>query len=139
VLKDPMAPSRLFATNATTEYQFLTFQQEVRSFIFEHGEWYNSMVSFSVVTFVIRVLRSFQFQIHLGVITRTVEKAAPDLLHFLFLLLAVFLGYAVAGNLIFGHEVEFMSTVGKALVQNFWIVITLDPTMFYDKVCDWRA
>ena len=62
VLANPIANARMFLTNATTEANFLRLHQAVTGYLFGAAETYNALVSCSVVLFVIRVLRSFEFQ-----------------------------------------------------------------------------
>mmetsp|Transcript_30441 Transcript_30441/g.81000 ORF Transcript_30441/g.81000 Transcript_30441/m.81000 type:complete len:1277 (+) Transcript_30441:517-4347(+) len=133
VLANPTANTRMLQTNSTSESSFLALHALVTDYVLNSSEHYNALASCSLVLFVIRVLRSLEFQAHLGVITRTITAAWSNLLHFVVLLVAVFIGYAVAGHLIFGHEFHDMSTVEDSMVMHFWIILTFDPTIFYDQ------
>jgi hypothetical protein len=45
----------------------------------------------------------------MGVLTRTLAAAAPDILNFFVLWALIFLGYAFMGHLIVGSSVEYVS------------------------------
>ena len=136
VLQNPGGNARFFLTNTTTELNFLQFEWNLNKFLFSSAMYYYSVCGCCVILFVLRVLLSFEFQIHLGIITRTWNAAFQDMMHFVALVIAVFVGYAISGHLLFGHEVAFLSTIDQAIVSVFWIMLSLDPagTGFYDQV-----
>ena len=70
---------------------------------------------FSIALMVARTLRALDFQPRLGLVTRTIAKAAQDLLHFLFIFLFVFVAFASMGHLTFGGATERFSTMASSL------------------------
>jgi hypothetical protein len=55
---------------------------------------------------ILRILKLMDFQPRMGVLTRTLAAAAPDILNFFLLWALIFLGYAFMGHLIVGSSVE---------------------------------
>lgn len=63
------------------------------------------------ILFVIaRVLNLMHFQPRLGVVTRSLLLAGPDLLHFTLVAGIVFVGYAMMAHVIFGNVIQKFST-----------------------------
>ena len=52
------------------------------------------------------------FQPRLGVVTRSLWLAGPDLIHFAIVAGMVFVGYAMMAHLIFGNVIEKFATFG---------------------------
>lgn len=58
---------------------------------------------------ILRILKHMHFQPRMGVLTRTLVEAAPDIMNFFILWTIVFLGYAFMGHLVFGRSVDYVS------------------------------
>ena len=123
------AVARMFRTNAVHEFRFLTFLNEMED-ISSTFELYTVWSGVALLMFLFRVLKSLDFQERMGLVTRTINAAASDLIHFIVLFSLVFLGYACTGNLLFGHLLEGMSTVQKAMETLFMILMDFDSSKF---------
>eukprot|EP00746_Dinoflagellata_sp_MGD_P145113 gnl/MRDRNA2_/MRDRNA2_77764_c0_seq1.p1 gnl/MRDRNA2_/MRDRNA2_77764_c0~~gnl/MRDRNA2_/MRDRNA2_77764_c0_seq1.p1 ORF type:complete len:1096 (+),score=233.83 gnl/MRDRNA2_/MRDRNA2_77764_c0_seq1:65-3352(+) len=64
---------------------------------------------------VLRLFKAFASQPRLAVVTKTLDCASIDLVHFLLVFSSVFLTYAVAGVVLFGREVDSFTTFGRAV------------------------
>jgi hypothetical protein len=69
------------------------------------------------------LLRRMDFQPRLGVITRSLRRALPDLLHFALVAGAVFLGYAVTGFLLLGDSIPQFAGLGPAVNTCFAMML----------------
>lgn len=63
------------------------------------------------------------FQPRLGVVTRSLALAGPDLVHFALVAGMVFVGYAMMAHLIFGNSIDAFSTFDEAVNTNFEILL----------------
>lgn len=63
------------------------------------------------------------FQPRLGVVTRALQLAAPDLLHFFLVAGSVFLCYCVMGFLIFGNSLPWFATLGTSINTCFEMLL----------------
>lgn len=69
----------------------------------------SSPVSCSIFFMILRILKHMHFQPRMGVLTRTLVEAGPDIMNFFILWTIVFLGYSFMGHLVFGRSVDFVS------------------------------
>jgi len=130
VLQDPTASARFFATNSTGEMEFLKFQDDIQSASDALAQ-YTAISSVCVLLFIMRVLKSFDFQPRMGLVTKTLYTALPDLAHFSFLFFVVFFGYSLVGYLLFGHHFGEMASPGRALVFLYFQLVAYDPEQFW--------
>lgn len=70
-----------------------------------------------------RLLRAMDFQPRLGVVTRALQLAAPDLLNFFLVAGSVFLCYCVMGFLIFGNSLPWFATLGTSINTCFEMLL----------------
>ncbi len=63
------------------------------------------------------------FQPRLGVVTRSLALAAPDLIHFAIVAGAVFIGYAMMGFLIFGNSIQQFNSFGESINTCFEMLL----------------
>lgn len=63
------------------------------------------------------------FQPRLGVVTRALQLAGPDLLHFFLVAGSVFLCYCVMGFLIFGNSLSWFATLGTSINTCFEMLL----------------
>eukprot|EP00928_Gymnodinium_smaydae_P010441 TRINITY_DN13937_c0_g1_i1.p1 TRINITY_DN13937_c0_g1~~TRINITY_DN13937_c0_g1_i1.p1 ORF type:complete len:865 (+),score=196.33 TRINITY_DN13937_c0_g1_i1:276-2870(+) len=68
---------------------------------------------------VIRLFKAFSAQPRLAVVTNTMIKAGPDLLHFMIVFGSVFLTFTICGIVLFGREVSSFTTFSRAMVATF--------------------
>merc|ERR1719238_1549437 len=65
--------------------------------------------------FLLRWFKGFRGQAKMAQITSTISSALSDLLHFAIIFAVLFVNFAIAGHVLFGHEVKVWSSVTKAL------------------------
>ena len=116
------AVARMFRTNSQNEYEFLQFLDKI-SVLGLVNQRYITISGVALVMFLFRILKSMDFQEHMGLVTLTINTAASDLLHFMMLFFFVFCGYSWTGFLLFGHQFEGMSTVANAMMTLFMILM----------------
>lgn len=85
--------------------------------------WYYALNGINILLLILRLLKLMDFQPRLGVVTRSLALAGPDLLHFCLVCGMVFVGYAMMAHLIFGNSVAGFSTFGKAVDTCFEILL----------------
>lgn len=79
----------------------------------------------NILLLIARVLMRMDFQPRLGVVTRSLRLAGPDLLHFAMVAGMVFIGYAMMAHLIFGNAVEVRELGGGVVGGVIWGVYGL--------------
>lgn len=85
--------------------------------------WYYALNGINILLLIARLLKKMDFQPRLGVVTRSLALAGPDLIHFSLVSGMVFVGYAMMAHLIFGNAIEGFSTFGKAVNTCFEILL----------------
>eukprot|EP00899_Mesostigma_viride_P029525 jgi/Mesvir1/9758/Mv12215-RA.4 len=80
-------------------------------YVFLHG--------INVVLMLIRVLKLTEFHPRLGVVTRTISRAANDIAHFLIIAAVVFTTFSYLALLLFGYRIEQYSSLRAALWTSF--------------------
>ena len=133
ILQNPEAPARLFQVDPEWELRFLSFMDEIKQTA-QLSESYRCIVGLCAFLFIFSLLEAFRFQPRLGLLTRTVEIVAADLLNYCILFVVIFGGFAIAATLMFGHQVYKVSTVDKAFVFLFFLVRLFDPTQYWYQV-----
>jgi len=68
---------------------------------------------------MLRLFKSFAAQPRLAVVTATLTRAAPDLLHFFIVFLSVYLCMVVNSVLLFGQDMQDFSTMLRAIMSCF--------------------
>ncbi len=69
------------------------------------------------------MLKLMDFQPRLGVVTRSLWLAGPDLIHFAIVAGMVFVGYAMMAYLIFGNAIAAFSSFGDSINTCFEILL----------------
>ncbi|KAJ1481065.1 hypothetical protein T484DRAFT_1808829 [Baffinella frigidus] len=127
-----------FVTDAEAEFKFLQFKTELQLASDRLTE-YSMASSVTVIIFVMRILKGFDFQPRLGLVTRTIAAAGSDLMHFIVLFIVVFMGtiaaagsdlmhfivlfivvfmgYAFVGMQLFGHQFKDMNSLTLTLLN----------------------
>jgi hypothetical protein len=77
------------------------------------------------------MLKALDFQPRMALVTRTISSAFSDLFHFLVLFSVIFIGYAFAGNQLFGHQFEGLSNLSNACQFLILILLSFDPTQMW--------
>ena len=73
--------------------------------------WYYALNGINILLLIGRVLKRMDFQPRLGVVTRSLALAGPDLIHFCLVCGMVFVGYAMMAHLIFGNTIQVSGSV----------------------------
>eukprot|EP00937_MAST-01D_sp_MAST-1D-sp2_P003230 g3230.t1 len=76
---------------------------------------YTALNVVSVILMTLRVIKLLDFQARLGLVTRTLAKAAMDLCHFFSVFVLVLCTYAFVGHISFGSTLRSFSTFGRAV------------------------
>ena len=133
-VSDPYAGLRYFQTNATEEANFLGFLGDVSELASDYRA-YSELVGASILLFVIRVIKNLDFQERMGLISRTIVAAIPNIAHFSVLFGLVFYGYLVVAHVLFGHSFESFSTMEDGATFLFLtMLIGWDPVDFWTQM-----
>eukprot|EP00897_Mesotaenium_endlicherianum_P006639 jgi/Mesen1/6002/ME000306S05267 len=92
---------------------------------------YLAMQGINIFLMVLRILKMMDFQPRMGIITRTLATAAPELVHFAILWLIIFMGYCTFGHLVFGRTIDQFRTLASSMVACFYLMLTDDAINFY--------
>mmetsp|Transcript_35263 Transcript_35263/g.59431 ORF Transcript_35263/g.59431 Transcript_35263/m.59431 type:complete len:1530 (-) Transcript_35263:238-4827(-) len=84
---------------------------------------YLSVCGFNLILFLLRIFKLMHFQPNIGIVTRTVLQALPDLMHFAILLSIILTIYAVVGHVIFGAIIEEFSSMSWAYYTVFHMML----------------
>jgi Polycystin cation channel len=79
-------------------------------FLVQTLSWYYAINGINILLVIARILNLMHFQPRLGIVTRSLLLAGPDLLHFAVVAGIVFVGYAMMAHVIFGNVIEKFST-----------------------------
>ena len=85
--------------------------------------WYYALNGINILLVIARILNLMHFQPRLGVVTRSLLLAGPDLLHFAVVAGIVFVGYAMMAHVIFGNVIEKFSTFRVAVDTCFEMLL----------------
>ena len=78
--------------------------------------------------FVLRILKTLDFQPKVALITRTLRNTIVDLIHFLVLFTIVWMGYTIAGHQLFGHLFVDFSTIARGATGLMVLLVNWDPS-----------
>mmetsp|Transcript_38784 Transcript_38784/g.53872 ORF Transcript_38784/g.53872 Transcript_38784/m.53872 type:complete len:1579 (-) Transcript_38784:245-4981(-) len=76
---------------------------------------YMTLSGINIILMIARSLKLMDFQPRLGIVTKTLSRAASDILHFMVVFGVVFMGYVMMGTLVFGYKIEEFSSLEKSL------------------------
>ena len=79
--------------------------------------------TFVIFMLTLRMFRFLRLQPRLAIITNTLARAAPDLVHFLLVFVVVLVGFAASFNCNYGGEVRLFATPGAALFSTFYMAM----------------
>lgn len=77
--------------------------------------WYYALNGINILLLIGRVLKRMDFQPRLGVVTRSLALAGPDLIHFCLVCGMVFVGYAMMAHLIFGNTIQVSAVLHTSM------------------------
>ncbi|WIA39913.1 hypothetical protein OEZ86_013355 [Tetradesmus obliquus] len=84
---------------------------------------YYAINGICILLLIARLLRAMDFQPRLGVVTKALALAAPDLLHFFLVAGSVFLCYCMMGFLIFGNSLPWFATFPTSINTCFEMLL----------------
>ncbi|CAL6334797.1 unnamed protein product [Bathycoccus prasinos] len=84
---------------------------------------YNLIIGINLLLLFVRFLLLLKFQPRLGIITKTLERASLDVIHFLMIYFILLAMAAVLGHTIFGASIECVSSVTRAFELLFLLLI----------------
>eukprot|EP00897_Mesotaenium_endlicherianum_P002771 jgi/Mesen1/2521/ME000160S01633 len=73
---------------------------------------------------MLRVLKFLDFQPRMGIITRALAVAAPELYSFFLLLAVIFIIYSLQAHLVFGHSLDTYRSMATSMNTNFQLLIS---------------
>lgn len=85
--------------------------------------WYYALNGINILLVIARILNLMHFQPRLGVVTRSLLLAGPDLLHFTVVAGIVFVGYAMMAHVIFGNVIEKFSSFRQSIDTCFEMLL----------------
>eukprot|EP00401_Gymnodinium_catenatum_P036041 CAMPEP_0117505470 /NCGR_PEP_ID=MMETSP0784-20121206/25395_1 /TAXON_ID=39447 /ORGANISM="" /LENGTH=733 /DNA_ID=CAMNT_0005300885 /DNA_START=1 /DNA_END=2198 /DNA_ORIENTATION=+ len=85
--------------------------------------YYRLFICWYTIVIMVRFFQAFLAQPKLAIVTNTVLRSIPDVLHFMIVLMLVFLAYSVAGMFLFGHRLLMFSQLDMALQSCFLIML----------------
>lgn len=80
------------------------------------------MCSFPLIL-VMRLLKSFNAQPRLALVTQTLARAGNDLLHFGFVFLSTFMSFTMMANTLFAHELQQFRTFWRSFLSCFEVLM----------------
>jgi hypothetical protein len=122
-------PARFLLTDPVAEMKFLQFSKSITD-LEKNMRFYANIIGSCVIMFVLRILKGLDFQPRMALITRTISGVFLDLLHFVILFVIIFVGFTVAGYILFGHQYEAFSTFSNAGQFMILMLLAFDPTIW---------
>jgi hypothetical protein len=92
-------------------------------FLVQTLSWYYALNGINILLVIARILNLMHFQPRLGVVTRSLLLAGPDLLHFTVVAGIVFVGYAMMAHVIFGNVIEKFSSFRQSIDTCFEMLL----------------
>ena len=133
VLLDPTSKVRPFLTDSKQELVYLDFFDSLVE-LSDTLSLYSTFAGICVMLFTFRLLKALDFQERMGLVTKTLGEASSDLFHFLVLFMIVFISYACVGSILFGHQLQSMSSLNEASMTLMVVVLSLDTSQFWQGV-----
>ena len=157
---DDQTPARFLLTDPQSEKDFLLFSESISS-LEQSMRFYSNIIGLcgdaspqpspqtasaraprltrrwrAVILFILRLLKALNFQPRMALITRTIGTVFVDLLHFLSLFVIVFLGFTVAGYILFGHQYQVFSSFSYSAQFMVVLLLAFDPTIWVQVRAD---
>jgi hypothetical protein len=85
--------------------------------------WYYSLNGINILVVIVRALHLMHFHPRLGVVTRSLVVALPDLFNFLLVGGVVFVGYVMMGHLLFGLTVERFASLADSMITCLEVIM----------------
>eukprot|EP00928_Gymnodinium_smaydae_P039916 TRINITY_DN27166_c0_g1_i1.p1 TRINITY_DN27166_c0_g1~~TRINITY_DN27166_c0_g1_i1.p1 ORF type:complete len:720 (-),score=149.24 TRINITY_DN27166_c0_g1_i1:30-2189(-) len=87
----------------------------------------------NVLTIMLKFFKGFQANRRLKVVTDTFKRAAVDIFHFAIVFLAIFIGFSLAGHLLFGPDIEGWSSMPRS-INTAWVVLMGDYEWYIEAM-----
>ena len=84
---------------------------------------YKMDMSLLIIFLSVRILDLVKFQPTLSFFTRTIKECYDEICNFLILFLLLFIGFAISGWHLFGHQLDTYSTIWEAFMTNLNFVM----------------
>lgn len=128
---DPEVKYSLYGTDPGQYFELLENNEFPKALaVFSHVEeviryrsLYFALQGINTFFMVWCTLKLMDFQPRMGTITRTLEAASVDLLHFVIYFFIVFFGYAIYGHTVFGKSIEQFRDIGTSLDTMFNVLV----------------
>eukprot|EP00747_Dinoflagellata_sp_TGD_P211067 gnl/TRDRNA2_/TRDRNA2_84271_c0_seq1.p1 gnl/TRDRNA2_/TRDRNA2_84271_c0~~gnl/TRDRNA2_/TRDRNA2_84271_c0_seq1.p1 ORF type:complete len:863 (+),score=177.80 gnl/TRDRNA2_/TRDRNA2_84271_c0_seq1:187-2775(+) len=112
-LLEPGELSLLRIATTLDEAQLNKLRDDLAMVIFLFRMLHISM-GLNTVAILSKFFKAFQSNVRLQVVTDTLAAAAPDIFHFMVVFLAIFIGYAVIGHIMFGGDMIPFNSFGAS-------------------------
>ncbi|GAQ78340.1 Ca2+-modulated nonselective cation channel polycystin [Klebsormidium nitens] len=123
IYQDLGSDARFFGFAVPTQFgDFTALISSVRDLVV-YRSVYAAINGLNIFLVIVRVLKLFDFQPKMGVITRSLTLAGPELLNFFVLWFIFFLGYAFMGHMIFGRSIEDFRTLQWSMTACFLMIL----------------
>ncbi|GAQ92259.1 Ca2+-modulated nonselective cation channel polycystin [Klebsormidium nitens] len=114
-----------------SELHDFTLLLEKVHYLISYDAVYAGINGINIFFMILRILKHMHFQPRMGVLTRTLVEAGPDILNFFILWTIVFVGYSFMGHLVFGRSVDFFRSLGWSITSCFLLILG-DTSFEYD-------
>lgn len=82
-----------------------------------------NIISLNLLLCFIKMFKYLRVNDRLSLLWKTMRRASPDLLSFIFIFLIVFLGFSFMGLLLFGDALKTFSSFGNSLYSCFYMIL----------------
>lgn len=76
---------------------------------------------------LVRMFKFYRFQPRLAIVNQTLQKAAPDLFHFLLMFVTFIYGFSVITHILFGPQLIFFASISESMATTFTYMLTAAP------------
>mmetsp|Transcript_36922 Transcript_36922/g.69006 ORF Transcript_36922/g.69006 Transcript_36922/m.69006 type:complete len:853 (+) Transcript_36922:100-2658(+) len=123
------AADRLDQLKAGGDESYLNYAKTVADLhlemisVSEYLEYWRFALCWYTIFISLKFLESFAAQPRLAVVTETIRRATPDLIHYFIVLITIFLSYAVAGMYLFGRRLHSFHSLSTAINTCFLMML----------------
>jgi len=117
-MADYIAQDQQNLTTSQSEALSVEVFDAVESVVLAEADFRFTLMFYPIVV-VVRLLKSFDAQPRLAVVTKTIYSAWKDLLHFFIVFFCVYFCLGVNSVLVFGQDMEEFATLDRGLISSF--------------------
>jgi len=125
LLATPNSDARWLATDAEGEHAWLQLVLRLGELLDAEAHCF-AILGFALLVCLLRFIAACHFQPKWANVTGTLQAMIPDTINYLILYFLIVGGYACVGMLLFGHQVETMSSWGVAMQALLDFLLTMD-------------